>query len=308
MKGENTYEVIIIGGSNAGLSAAMSLGRSLRKVLVIDSGKPCNAPTPYSHNFLTRDGATPEEISTIAKEQVLSYPSVHFQEGLAQSAEKKEDGSFDVTLDNGQMISAQKLVIATGMKDILPQIPGFQECWGKSVIHCPYCHGYEVHHTKTGVLANGERSYEFASMIQHWTDDLTLFTNGVADLTNEERSNLSQLNVAIDERPIQILHHVNGQIEKIEFEDQSTFALHALYAAVPTEQHSTMASELGCLITEAGYIEVDPFQKTTVEGVYAVGDCTSPFRKVSIAVASGSICGAALNREMIQEDIERKIS
>lgn len=308
MNRENTYEIVIVGGSYAGLSTAMALGRSLRKVLVIDSGKPCNASTPHSHNFLTRDGSTPAEISSIAKNQVLVYPSVEFMDNKVESIVKESNGTFHISTSDGNTFHTQKVVLATGMKDMLPEIPGLKACWGKSVIHCPYCHGYEVHHTKTGVLANGDMGYEFSTMIQHWTDDLTIFTNGEAELSEEQKSNLAQLSIHIDERPIRKIEHVDGKIEHIEFANNSTFTLTALYAAVPSKQHSDLASELGCNLTEAGYVEVDMFQKTTVEGVYAVGDCTSPFRKVSIAVASGSICGAALNREMIQSEFQAKLN
>ena len=152
-----SYEVIIIGGSYSGLSAALALGRSLRKVLVIDGGKPCNRFTPHSQNFLTHDGRKPAEISAIAKEQVLQYKTVEFLEDVALNAEKTEQG-FTVETDRGTFQS-KRLILAAGLRDILPDIPGIAECWGKSVIHCPYCHGYEFHSQKTGILANDEKAF-----------------------------------------------------------------------------------------------------------------------------------------------------
>ena len=146
----NTFDIIIIGGSYSGLSAAMALGRALRNVLVIDSGKPCNRQTPHSHNFITQDGKTPEEISTVAKAQVAQYPTIEFYQGVATAA-KKEAEAFVIATQQNKSFRAKKLILAMGIKDIMPNIAGFKECWGISVIHCPYCHGYEVKHQKTGI-------------------------------------------------------------------------------------------------------------------------------------------------------------
>ena len=176
MKYNQQFDVIIIGGSYSGLAAAMALGRALRRVLIIDSGKPCNRQTPYSHNFLTQDGKTPKEISTLAKHQVEQYETVQFFNGLATNGEKTQNG-FEIHTELGKQFAARKLIFATGVKDLMPHIPGFTESWGISILHCPYCHGYEVKHEKTGILGNGNYGYEFSALISNWTKDLTLYTN-----------------------------------------------------------------------------------------------------------------------------------
>ena len=140
-------DVIIVGGSYSGLAAGMALGRALRQVLIIDSGKPCNRQTPYSHNFITQDGKTPEEIATLARQQVEKYDTVTFFNGLATNGAKTENG-FEIQTASGETFSAKKLIFATGIKDIMPDIEGYAECWGISVLHCPYCHGYEVRNVK----------------------------------------------------------------------------------------------------------------------------------------------------------------
>ncbi len=150
MTNTNNFDVIIIGGSYSGLSAALALGRSLRHVLIIDSGKPCNEQTPHSHNFLTHDGETPRSIASKAKEEVSKYETVHFHSGLAVRGEKTDSG-FEITTEAGESFTAKKLIFATGVRDIMPEIDGISECWGISVIHCPYCHGYEVRGEKTGL-------------------------------------------------------------------------------------------------------------------------------------------------------------
>ncbi|RNL87093.1 NAD(P)/FAD-dependent oxidoreductase [Sinomicrobium pectinilyticum] len=300
MKNRNQFEVIVIGGSYAGLSAAMALGRSLRKTLIIDSGKPCNRQTPYSHNFITLDGTPPAVIAEKAKEQVLQYDTVIYEKGLVTQVEKEGTG-FTVKLDNGEFRTAQKVLFSTGVRDIMPPIPGFKECWGITVIHCPYCHGYEVRNARTGILAHGEKAFDFSKMIRHWTDDLTLFTNGEAGLTQEQRELLKKLHVEVVEKKISGLTHDTGMLKHIDFADGTDFVLDALYHHADYEQHCKAPEQLGCQLTEQGHIEVDFFGKTTIEGVFAAGDNTTPMRAVSVAVAAGTKAGAFINKELIDE-------
>src|SRR5690606_13835713 len=180
MTDNNNFDVIIIGGSYAGLSAAMALRRSLRRVLIIDGGAPCNKQPPHSHNFLTQDGEEPAIIAEKGKIQVLNYNTVQFLEGFAVSGKKTGDG-FVVTTRKGEEFNAKKLVFATGIKDIMADIPGFSESWGITLIHCPYCHGYEFRSKKTAIMANGERAFHVASLVNNLTDKLTILTSGKAD-------------------------------------------------------------------------------------------------------------------------------
>src|SRR5690606_17865245 len=175
MKDIKDFEVIIIGGSYAGLSAAMALGRSLRTVLIVDSGLPCNRQTPHSHNFLTQDGKTPMEISKLAKQQVKKYETVQFYNGLAISGTKTTNG-FEIVTDTNDKFAAKKLIFATGVRDIMPDIKGFTECWGISIIHCPYCHGYEYREKNTAIIANGAKAFHMASLINNLTNNITILT------------------------------------------------------------------------------------------------------------------------------------
>ncbi len=209
MQQQNIFDVIIVGGSYAGLSAGMALGRSLRKVLIIDSGKPCNAQTPQSHNFITQDGVPPSEIAMKAKEQVGKYATVTFFNGLAVTG-RKVDGHFEIETQAGDQFNARKLIFATGVKDIMPDIDGFSACWGKSVIHCPYCHGYEYSHQPTGILANGEMAFELAKLINNWTKDLTIFTNGDITLDKEQLNKLSAHQIKVVNGEIESLNHNDG--------------------------------------------------------------------------------------------------
>ncbi len=294
------YDVIIIGGSYAGLAAGMALGRALRKVLIIDNGDPCNKQTPYSHNFLTNDGKTPKEIARLARQQVQMYGSVAFLDALAVASEKTGTG-FQVQVQTGAIFTAGKLIFATGVKDVMPDIPGFSECWGISALHCPYCHGYEVRHQKTGILANGDTGYAFSSLISNWTNDLTLYTNGKSTLSCQQTEKLVKHRINIVEDEIGRLEHNDGNLQNICFKDGSKAPVTALYAHLPFVQHSAMPRSLGCEFTDEGYIKTDVAQRTTVQGVYACGDNASRMRTIANAVSMGTTTGLMVNRELIEE-------
>ena len=294
------FEVIIVGGSYSGLSAAMSLGRSLRQVLVIDSGLPCNRQTPHSHNFITQDGEVPAVISAKAKLQVDFYKTVQFFNGLAVQATKTKEG-FEIKTDSGETFTSKKVLFATGVKDLLPEIKGLAECWGISVLHCPYCHGYEVKTEKTAIIANGEMAFEYAKLISNWTKDLRLLTNGKSTLIWEQKEILQKRQIEIIEEEIESLEHKNGNIKQVIFKNKSNAAVKAIYFRPPFEQHCALPSALGCELTEQGLIKVDMMQKTTIPGVYASGDCVIQARSVAMAVSSGSFAGASMNKELIDE-------
>ncbi|WP_339785951.1 NAD(P)/FAD-dependent oxidoreductase [uncultured Imperialibacter sp.] len=295
------HDVIIVGGSYAGLAAGLALGRALRKVLIIDSGKPCNRQTPHSHNFLTQDGTTPAEIASIAKQQVLTYDTVSFLNDRVQSARKLESG-FEVFVPSGESFTARKLVFATGIKDVMPEIPGFKESWGKSVLHCPYCHGYEVRGQKTGILANGDSGYEFCMLIANWTSDLTLYTNGSSTLTREQTARLQAHQISIVEDEIEQLEHTNGYLNSLRFKTGKAELVTALYARLPFQQHCDIPQQLGCELGEEGYIKVDAAQKTSVPGVYACGDNITRMRTVANAVSMGTTTGLMVNKELVEEE------
>jgi thioredoxin reductase len=300
MTDQKDFDVILIGGSYSGLAAAMALGRALKRVLVIDSGEPCNRQTPHSHNFLTHDGKTPKEISILAREQVQKYDTIKFFNGLATKGAKTENG-FSIQTASGDTFTARKLIFATGIRDIMPDMNGFAECWGISVLHCPYCHGYEVRNEPTGILGNGEYGFEFSVLISNWTKELTLFTNGKSTLTSEQTESLSIHHIDIVEKEFETLEHISGQLQRIIFKDGTVSIIKAVYTRPPFEQHCSIPESLGCELTQDGYIKIDASQKTTVYGVYACGDNTTRIRTVANAVAMGTTAGMIVNKEIIFE-------
>ena len=300
MKQPHLFDVIIIGGSYAGLSAAMTLGRSLRNVLVIDNGKPCNEQTPHSQNFLTQDGKTPKEISALAKTQVEKYDTIKFYDGKAVSAEKTDFG-FEITSENGEKLDSKKLIVATGIRDEVPDIKGFKESWGISLIHCPYCHGYEYRGKKTGVIANGDRGFHIISLVNNLTKDLTIFTRGKTNFNDQQLEKLEKNNIHIIETEIEELKHQNGMVKSIILSDGKVLNFEVVYGPSPFTQHSDIAESLGCEMTEMGHIKIDQFQKTNVVGLFACGDNSSAMRSVANAVYTGNAAGAMVNAELVSD-------
>jgi len=298
MTDQELFDVVVIGGSYAGLAGTLSLGRAIRRVLVLDSGQPCNRQTPHSHNFLTQDGSTPAELATIARAQVLAYPTVQHRAEAATGVQGT-DNNFRVTTASGAVVGARKLLFATGVRDLLPALPGFAESWGISVIHCPYCHGYEYRGQPTGILLRGDMAVEQARLVRNWTDKLTIFTDGPAPFEPAQQQVLAALPAAVVTTPVQALAHQGGHLSHVVLADGQQVPLSALYARPPFEQHCALPLALGCAHTEAGHLVVDGFQKTSVPGIYAAGDATTPMRSVSSAVAAGSMAGAMLNRELL---------
>lgn len=295
------YDAIIVGGSYAGLSAAMALGRSMRQVLIIDSGMPCNIQTPESHNFITHDGTPPHEIAASAREQVLKYPTIQFLPGLATAATQTPQG-FAVTTWDGDIFRSRKLLLATGVKDILPDIEGADSCWGISLLHCPYCHGYEYKGRRTGILSNGDTAFEMARLLSNWTQSLTIFTNGPSQLSGSQYEVLQSKNIHVEQKPISQIAHNSGQLHSVVLLDASPIAMDVMYTRPAFVQHSNLAADLGCRFSESGHIAVDAFQKTSVPGIYAAGDNHFQMRSVSHAVFAGSFAGAMINKDLIEDD------
>jgi thioredoxin reductase len=295
------YDAVIVGAGSAGLSAALALGRARRNVLLLNGGEPRNAPTDASHNFFTRDGISPGELSRIGLEQLGPY-GIEIQSHNAEGIKKTKD-TFELTLDNGQRVITRKIILATGVIDVLPEIPGFRELWGKHIHHCPYCHGWEVRDRPLAVYAQGELGYHFAIMIRHWSKDLVVCSDGDAKFSNEQREHLKQLNLQLIETPLERLEANNGELKKIIFSDSNKLEREHIFMRPPHQQRSPLAAQLGCTLSEDGlYVQVDTKGETSVPGIYAAGDMTGPMHAVSQAVASGTLAGVMLNHTLVFED------
>ncbi len=292
------FEVIIIGGSYAGLSAALALGRARRRVLVLDAGRPRNRFTPHAYNLLLHDGDAPADLAARARQQVAAYPTVQLLTTEATHAARLPGGELEIITSHGTY-QTRRLLLATGMRDELPPVPGFAECWGKSVIHCPFCHGYEVADQPTGIWNNGDEVQHHVKMLLNWSRTLTIFTNGPATFGPDVHELLKINAIELVETPVKELLHMSGQLTGLHLADGSTRPLPVLYARLPAHQASPLPQQLGCEMTEQQLIRIDESYRTTVPGVYAAGDCCSALPQLALAIAAGNLAGATLSKEVI---------
>jgi len=295
------YDVVIVGGSFAGLSAAMQLARARRRILLLDAGKPRNRFAPASHGFLGQDGRSPQEIMETGRKQLMAYPTFEFQQAEATDA-VQEDGTFSVTLGEGGKVRVKRLVLATGMTDHLPDVPGMQELWGTGVLHCPYCHGYEVAERKFAVFGVGPMSVHQAALVRDWSDDVTLLTSGGDWLTPEHRDMLTLRGVKVDETPLLRLIADGRELEAVEFRDGRCVPYGALFTGTRASFASPLAEQLGCEIEQAAFgpvVKTDAMKETTVPGVFAAGDAASPMYNATLASASGILAGVAAHQSLL---------
>ncbi len=294
------YDVIIVGGSSAGLSGALVLGRARRKVLVIDSGKPCNRFSHASHGFMTRDGVEPHELLQIARDQLKPYTSVEILDGLATQITQEDDG-FHVETEAGESFTSRTIMIATGLKDELPPLPGVDAFWGKSVFYCPYCDGWEIRDQPIVVHGGGDGGAHRIMLLRQWSAKLTWCLDG-DDVSEEQRARALRNGITVIDTRIEKLEGTGEQIERIVFEDGSTLELKAMFIAPKTSHPMPFAEQLGCKGSGNGGIEIDMLGRTNVPGVYAAGDISAMGRSVSASVAQGASAGAGINFDLIQQD------
>jgi thioredoxin reductase len=297
------YDVVVVGGGSAGLSAALLLGRSRRRVLVSDTGKTRNAVAQESHSFFTRDGTTPAELVRIGREQLRPYETVEFYSVGVKTAKAQSKG-FEITLDDETCVVCRKLLFATGVIDEMPEIEGFKELWGTSIFHCPYCHGWEVRDQPLALYGNGAVGFELAELLKGWSNDLVLCTDGTATLSEDERKLFSKNNISIREERIVRVEGRNGQLENIVFANSEMLAREAIFFRPKQHQHSDLAKQLGCEFTDFGTVKVDDFAQTSVSGIYASGDMSGhgPTQQVAFAVSRGALAALGVNRALLQED------
>lgn len=296
------YDVIIVGGSFAGLSAAMQLARARRRIVLIDGGQPRNRFAAHSHGFLGQDGKAPHDIVQQAREQLAQYPSVRFVDGDAVNA-GGESGRFEVLMADGQPLRAKRLILATGLRDELPGVPGLQERWGQTVLHCPYCHGYETADRPLGVMAAHPMSAHQAVLLPDW-GPTTYFTQGQFEPDAEQAALMAKRGVRIERSPIVELMGASPRLDAVKLADGRRLAIHALFVASKTHMASPLAMQLGCAFNDGPLgpiIGVDDLRQTSVPGVFAAGDAAIPMSNATLASASGVMAGVCAHRSLVME-------
>ncbi|WGJ92880.1 NAD(P)/FAD-dependent oxidoreductase [Achromobacter mucicolens] len=294
------YDVIIIGGSFAGLSAAMQLARARRQVLLVDAARPRNRYAAHAHGFLGQDGVPPQEIVANARAQLARYPTVSFLDGEAIQA-LAQDGGFAVVMAGGEQVRGARLILATGMRDELPPLPGLQARWGQTVLHCPYCHGFEVAGEPLGVLAAHPMSVHQAMLLPDW-GPTTYFTQGQFEPSPEDARHLAARGVHVERTPVVALLGDAPALTGVVLADGREVPVRALFVASRVHMASPLAAQLGCEFDEGPLgpvIRVDDMKQTTVPGVFAAGDASTPMSNATLASASGVMSGVCAHRSLV---------
>jgi thioredoxin reductase len=297
------YDVVVVGGGAAGLSAALVLGRARRRVAVVDGGAPRNAPAEHMHGFLSRDGMSPSDFLAVGRDEAAGY-GVDFISGHAHSIEP----AFSIHLADGETLEGRRLLIATGATDEIPLVPGLRERWGKDFLHCPYCHGWEVRDQPLGVLGTSAGSVEHAQLIREWTDDLVFFTH-THDLNASEREQLGARAIRIVDGEVRGIVVEGDRLTGVMLGDGRTVDRAALFIRPeirPRLDH--LLEHLECETDELGFVRVDHVGRTSMPGVWAAGNVANPRAQVITAAGEGSAAAISINADLVAEDVRRATS
>lgn len=297
-----SWDVIIVGGGPAGLSAALTLGRCRRRVLVCDAGRHRNRASRHVHCLLTREGISPAELIALAHKELSHYDGVQLRLATVVDADQVEDG-FTITLDDGTREHGRKLLLATGVVDELPAIPGIEQLYGRSVHHCPYCDAWEWRDHALAVYGRGEKGAGLALMLRQWSADVVLVTDGPCELDARYRERLTFHGIDLREDPIARLEGTpEGFLERIVFANGTKLERNALFFNTGQHQRSPLAAKLGCEFSDKGGVEAHEHQvATTVPGLYVAGDASRDVQLVAVALAEGAKAAFAINKALLEE-------
>jgi thioredoxin reductase len=299
MTGMDTCDVLIVGGGPAGLSAALVLGRSRRRVVVCDAGQPRNAATPHAHGFLTRDGIPPLELLAIGRKELLTY-GVQLRDAVVTHVEPTGHG-ITATVGDGTRITARKLLLATGVVDERPHVQGFADLYGTSIHHCPYCDGWENRDRPLAVYGRPTEASGLALSLRTWSRDLVVCTDG-RPLTATARARLAAANIPARTERIVRLEGTRGRLERIVFADGPDLARHALFFTTGQGQRSPLAEQLGCRFTKTGHVQCDGKGRTGVPHVFIAGDANGDTQFVVVAAAEGAKAAVTINQQLQEDD------
>ena len=301
---DNEWECVVVGGGAAGLSAALVLGRARRRTLLIDAGGQSNRAAHGIGGLLGFDGVPPAELYARGRRELERYPSVEVRDGEVRAAAAGDGITLD--LADGAGVHTRRLLLATGMRYDYPDLPGLAPLWGRSVFHCPFCHGWEVRDQPLAVLAQGERAVHMATLLRGWSDDVVLLTGGPADLSDDDRARLDIAGMPIDERKVRKLDSAAGELHAVVFDDGARLPRSALLVAAELRQRSGLAAQVGVKLVATGpvspeAVDVDPLYRTSVPGVFAAGDVCAQMPQIAAAVAAGSAAAVSVMASITEE-------
>lgn len=297
------YDAIIVGAGPAGLSAALILGRCCRRVLLCDAGCPRNAASQGLNGFLTRDGIKPLELRRIGREQLSIYDTVEIRDIEVVDSKRLDNGQFEVTMADNTLLRTRKLLLASGVVDQLPEVPGFEDFYGRSVFHCPYCDGWEMRNQALAIYGRGQHGKGLALELTAWSRDLVLCTDGPAELGSEDRERLLRNRIQVREEQIVSLEGSNGVLELVRFATGEALARRAMFFSTGHHQGSNLAAKLGCEFTPKGAVNTGTYETTNIPGLYVAGDAGRWVELTIVAAAEGAEAAFAINTALLKEDV-----
>ncbi|GAA2365924.1 NAD(P)/FAD-dependent oxidoreductase [Streptomyces carpaticus] len=298
---DSAYDVLIVGGGAAGLSAALVLGRARRRVAVVDGGDPRNAPAAHMHGFLSRDGLPPSELLAMGRTEAAGY-GVRLITGRVDDI-THTDGRFRARLDDGSTLSALRVLVATGLRDELPGIPGVRERWGKDVAACPYCHGYEVRDRPVGVIG----APHLALLLSQWSRDLVYFPHE-QPVTEEEHEQLAARGVRVVTGRVNRLAIEDGRVRGVEVDGAGSVLREAVFVTPRFVPRDEVLRTLGAERLDSGFVAADPTGRTDVPGVWAAGNVVNPMAQMIHAAGQGSAAAAAINADLLMAEVEQAVA
>jgi thioredoxin reductase len=298
---DSDFDVVVIGGGAAGLSAALVLARARRSVLVIDGGTPRNAPAAHMHGYLSRDGMPPAELLATGRDEVAGYGAT-IRQGVVADVAPSGAAGFCVTLADGARFSARRLLVATGLRDDLPDIPGLRERWGRDVLHCPYCHGYEVRDQRLAVTGQSADAARYAQIIRQWSDDVVLCIP-VGVVTDTHRAQLAARHIDLVEGDVTGLRIEDDRLSGIEMSSGRTVRCDAVFVPPRLVPNNTLLGALGCDLNQDGWVVTGVDGRTGVPGVWVAGNLANPRAQVITAAGEGSAAAMAMNADLVDEDV-----
>jgi thioredoxin reductase len=301
----DAYDVVIIGGGAAGLSAALVLARARRRVLVVDSGTPRNGPAAHMHGFLSRDGMPPRDLLAVGRAEVEGYGGT-ITSAAVTGLVRVTDG-FQVVTDGGESLTARRVLVATGLRDDLPDVPGLRERWARDVLHCPYCHGWEVRDQQLGVIWNGPDTARFAQIVRQWTRDVVLFAPADA-LAADQRSQLAARGIDLVEGVVAEVLVDDDHLSGVRMADGLVLRRHALFVPPRLVPNNDVLDQLGCDTDELGWVVTGPFGATSEPGVWVAGNVGNPRAQVITAAGEGSAAAIAINADLVDEDVRSAVA
>lgn len=296
----NEYDVAVIGGGAAGLSAALVLTRARRRVLVVDAGEPRNGPAAHMQGFLSRDGLPPAELLATGRKEVTTYGG-RLVDGYVSDVRAVGSG-FELTVADRRVHRARRVLVTTGLRDEVPDLPGIRERWGRDLLHCPYCHGYEVRDECLGVLGGTPDSVAHALLVRQWSDDVVYFDHG-SPVTHGERAQLAARSIPLVEGAVRRLVVQDDRLTGVELEDGRVVPRAAVFVRPKLVPHDSLLVALGCDTDEHGWVVTDRTGRTSVPGVWAAGNATNPRAQVITAAGEGSAAAIAINADLVAEDV-----